>query len=156
VKRPIRPASRTSNGYRWYGDREIRQLQQITAYRSYGVPVCDIRELLAGNNEYVHQQILRKRFTRLEAEIQDLRRQQQAQVAILEHAQALPQSTMNKQRWSDIMRSAGMSDADMQNWHSEFEAREPTAHQEFLESLNIGPDEIRKIRAWSGEHLASD
>lgn len=34
----------------------------------------------------------------------------------------------------------------MHNWHRQFERLEPAAHQEFLESLGIEPDEIRKIR----------
>jgi hypothetical protein len=37
----------------------------------------------------------------------------------------------------------------MRKWHREFEAREPVAHQEFLESLNLDADEIRRIRDWS-------
>ena len=49
------------------------------------------------------------------------------------------------------MRAAGMSDEDMRNWHREFEAREPLAHQEFLESLYLDTDEIRQIRHWSQE-----
>jgi hypothetical protein len=49
------------------------------------------------------------------------------------------------------MRAAGMSDGDMRNWHCEFETREPLAHQEFLESLNLDSDEIRRIRRWSQE-----
>jgi hypothetical protein len=56
---------------------------------------------------------------------------------------------MTKQRWTTIMRAAGMNDADMQNWHREFEAREPAAHQEFLESLHISTAEIKRIRTWS-------
>jgi hypothetical protein len=103
------------------------------------------------SNEQTHQQILRKRFTRLEGEIQDLRRQQQALVAILEQSQTLPQPPMNKQHWSDIMRSTGMSDEDMRNWHREFEIREPLARQEFPESLNIEPGEIKQIRESSAK-----
>ena len=55
----------------------------------------------------------------------------------LEQAPESPQPPMSKERWSGIMRAAGMSDEDMRNWHREFEAREPLAHQEFLESLNL-------------------
>jgi DNA-binding transcriptional MerR regulator len=146
----LEPASRAANGYRWYGEAEAGRLQQIVAYRSYGVPVSDIRELLARDDDQAHEQILRKRFTRLEAEIQDLRRQQQALVAILEQSHTPQQHSMNKARWTGIMRAAGMGDEDMKNWHREFEAREPRGHQEFLESLNIEAAEIQRIRTWSG------
>ena len=56
---------------------------------------------------------------------------------------------MTRSRWSSIMRAAGMSNEDMRNWHREFESREPEAHQEFLESLNIESEEVTRIREWS-------
>jgi len=104
----LEPASRGANGYRWYGDREIERLKQIAGFRSYGVPVRDIRELLARDNDQAHEQILRKRFAQMESEIQDLRRQQQALMAILEQAQESPQPPMSKERWTGIMRAAGI------------------------------------------------
>ena len=42
----LEPALRASNGYRFYGEKEVERLRRITGYRSYGVPVSDIRELL--------------------------------------------------------------------------------------------------------------
>ena len=147
----LEPASRAANGYRWYGEREIERLKQIAGFRSYGVSVRDIRELLARDSDQAHEQILRKRFAQMETEIQDLRCQQQSLLAILEQTPEAPQAPMSKERWSGIMRAAGMSDGDMRNWHREFEAREPLAHQEFLESLNLDTGEIRRIRHWSQE-----
>lgn len=58
---------------------------------------------------------------------------------------------VNKQRWVEIMKAAGLSEADMHNWHREFERLEPDAHQEFLESLGIDAGEIHKIRRESAE-----
>ena len=37
----------------------------------------------------------------------------------------------------------------MNRWHAEFEKHAPAEHQEFLEFLHIGADEITKIREWS-------
>lgn len=56
---------------------------------------------------------------------------------------------INKSRWVEIMRAAGLNEDDMHNWHAEFEKMEPQDHQEFLESLGIEPDEINKIREYS-------
>ena len=53
---------------------------------------------------------------------------------------------INVERWTEIMRAAGLSDEDMHNWHRQFERLEPDAHQEFLESLGIEANEIRSIR----------
>jgi MerR family transcriptional regulator, thiopeptide resistance regulator len=53
---------------------------------------------------------------------------------------------ITKKRWVEIMRAAGLDDEDMRKWHTQFEKMEPQAHQEFLESLGIKPEEIKKIR----------
>ena len=47
------------------------------------------------------------------------------------------------------MRAAGFSEDDMRRWHKEFEKAAPSEHQEFLEYLHIGTDEIAAIRTWS-------
>ena len=56
---------------------------------------------------------------------------------------------INKERWVEIMRAAGLNEKDMHNWHIQFEKMEPEAHQEFLESLGIKATEIQKIRELS-------
>jgi DNA-binding transcriptional MerR regulator len=56
---------------------------------------------------------------------------------------------VNKERWVAIMKAAGLTDDDMRNWHRQFEKMEPEAHQEFLQSLDIGSEEIESIREWS-------
>jgi hypothetical protein len=56
---------------------------------------------------------------------------------------------ITKDKWVSIMRAAGFSEADMDRWHAEFEKNAPAEHQEFLEFIHIGADEIAKIREWS-------
>ncbi len=56
---------------------------------------------------------------------------------------------VNKDRWVEIMKAAGLDEEAMRNWHKQFEAMEPKSHQELLESLNISQDEIKAIRQWS-------
>lgn len=53
---------------------------------------------------------------------------------------------VSKQRWIEIMQAAGFSEQAMHQWHRSFEAMEPQAHQEFLESLGIPAAEIARIR----------
>jgi MerR family transcriptional regulator, thiopeptide resistance regulator len=145
----LRPSVRAANGYRYYGDAEVERIRRIAGYRSYGVSIADIRDLLGRESSGATEQVLRKRFGQLDREIATLRQQQSALVAILERADLRPQQAMTKERWTEIMRAAGMSDEDMLQWHREFEAREPRAHQEFLESLNLSAGEVNRIRAWS-------
>lgn len=60
---------------------------------------------------------------------------------------------MNKQvnvnDWIAMFRDTGLEQAQMEKWHSLFEARHPAGHQSFLEWLGLKPDEIDRIRAKS-------
>lgn len=140
------PAYRSENGYRWYSDKEIKRLEAITSYRSYGLSVASIRTLLNRSGES-QTQILKDHFNELEREIQNLRAQQKAVVVLLQEPSLLEENIVNKERWVEIMVAAGFSETDMVKWHQKFEELEPTEHQKFLESLGISGEEIRKIRA---------
>ncbi|PJC87986.1 MerR family transcriptional regulator [Vibrio sp. HA2012] len=140
------PAYRSENGYRWYGEKEIKRLEAITSYRSYGLSISSIRTLLDRNGES-QTQILKDHFNELEREIQNLRAQQKAVVVLLQEPNLLEENIVNKERWVEIMIAAGFTETDMVKWHQKFEELEPNEHQKFLESLGISGDEITKIRA---------
>jgi len=143
------PASRTDNGYRWYGKTEVARLQSIINYRSFGIAISEIKQLLAKTEDNKQQQILRQQFNNLQIEVQKLRQQQLAIVNFLEAPELLGDNNMTKEKWTEIMRVSGMNDDDMVNWHKEFEKLQPEAHQEFLESLQLDKKEIVRIREWS-------
>lgn len=140
------PAYRSENGYRWYGENEIKRLEAITSYRSYGLSVASIRTLLNRDGES-QSQILKDHFNELEREIQNLRAQQKAVVVLLQEPSLLEENIVNKQRWVEIMVAAGFTENDMVKWHQKFEQLEPLEHQKFLESLGISSEEIVNIRA---------
>lgn len=145
----LSPCTRSENGYRWYGEKETERLESILAYRSFGVPVNIILSLLDGANDQTQEHILHEQFNALEKEVQTLRQQQKAIVMLLEQPDLLGNNTMNKERWTSVMSAAGLNEEDMLNWHRQFETMEPDGHQEFLESLGIGAEEIAKIRVAS-------
>lgn len=53
---------------------------------------------------------------------------------------------VTKQKWVEVMRAAGFTEADMQRWHAQFEQSAPDEHQEFLDFLHIPADEVKMIR----------
>lgn len=55
-----------------------------------------------------------------------------------------------KDQWVALFREIGLTDAQMQRWHAEFERRHPSEHESFLAWLGIGAAEIAKIRAGHG------
>ncbi len=142
----LTPAHRSDNGYRWYGDREIERLEAIVSYRSYGIPVVNIGNLLDRKEGMSQSQILRDHFSKLEKEINLLRKQQKAIVALLQEPTLLEENMVTKDRWVEIMKASGFDEAAMRTWHQKFEEMEPEEHQTFLESLGIDAEEIKVIR----------
>lgn len=153
------PSRRAPNGYRLYDERDRNRLRRILGYRACGVPIREIRGLLRREGQDRIERALRRQFERIEDEIAELRSRQRALVSMLEHAdfspppesdRAAPDAThMTVERWTAIMREAGLTDEDMAAWHRAFEASEPEGHRDFLASLNLAPPEIERIRAWS-------
>jgi hypothetical protein len=91
--------------------------------------------------------VLERRLEALNVEIGRLREQQRVVVRLLEVRARLRSSrSMDKRGWVALLRASGLSDADMHRWHVEFERMAPEAHGDFLESLGIAEDEIRRIR----------
>lgn len=138
--------SRSDSDYRLYGEAQVAILKKILAYRAYGLPLAKIKILLTQASPTTQKQLLNEQFYALDKTISQLRQQQQAIVHCLQSNELLEEDILSKDRWVDIMRAAGFSEDDMLNWHKQFEAMEPEAHQAFLESLKIGADEIEKIR----------
>lgn len=169
----LQPVNRSGGNYRLYSSADVERLRQICLYRKMGVPLRDIRPLVDKHGEEAPAEvILRKRLATLEEEIQRCQSQQQQILRLLEQFSKHPapesrepstrpprraagrktpslsqeNSMINKARWIEIMAAAGFSEQDMMKWHQTFERMEPQSHQEFLESLSIPPDEIKKIR----------
>ncbi|MEO9496829.1 MerR family transcriptional regulator [Vibrio splendidus] len=142
----IEPTSRTSSGYRLYGERELEKFRSILAYRSYGIPVVEIKGLLQQSHGKDREAVLRQQFSALDIEIKKLRQQQHSIMTLLQDPELLIQGQLTKQRWTEILRESGMNDQDMLNWHKQFEKMEPLGHLKFLQSLNIDDDEIEQIR----------
>jgi len=146
----LQPAHRSSAKYRLYGEKELETLRQIRLYRSVGLSVRDVRQLLSGS-EGAAAALLNRRLIELEAEIGELRRHQQAIVRLLQAKKSLLRRTkdMTKEKWVSIMKAAGFTEDDMTRWHREFERAAPEDHQEFLQYLHIAPEEVSSIREWS-------
>ena len=145
----LKPVSRSAAGYRRYGEKDLRRLQQVCAYRDAGLKLEDIRALL-DRPEDDASSVLKRRLVELNAEIEALRSHQRAILKLLRNYDYCERTEMNtKEKWVSIMKAAGFDEADMRRWHVEFERSAPDEHQEFLEFLHIPKEEIASIREWS-------
>lgn len=120
-------------------------------FRRTGLPLADIQKMLAVDAE-PGAEVLEKRLRELGDEILALRNQQQLITAMLKNVRSNEFApAMNKQMWVEMLETAGMDESAKQRWHSEFEARAPQVHYEFLLSLGISESEVERIQKWSRE-----
>ena len=145
----LKPGLRSRAGYRLFGDKESRVLEQICLYRSVGMSVQSIRSMLLNPDTDVSS-LLRRRLQELESDIHRLRDHQRVILRLLKDKNILRRTkNMTKDKWVSIMKAAGFSEDDMRRWHREFEKAAPQDHNEFLQFLHIPAKEIQSIREWS-------
>lgn len=146
----LKPQARSAAGYRLYGPDELERLQSIRRFRDAGLSLGAIRTLLAPGAVSESAQLLEDRLLGVCKEIERLRTQQQQLARLL----ATPRLRSGrfaggKEAWVALLRRAGMSDAQMHDWHRLFEADAPRDHAAFLRSLGLDAKEVARIRKWS-------
>ncbi len=146
----LKPSGRTPSNYRVYSQNDARRLEKICLLRQTGLDLKAVADTLAASEGAVAE-ILEQQVDVLNRRIQSLRRQQHLIVKLLKElkADAMPLRVMDKQSWVQLLRSAGMDEKAMGDWHQAFEQLSPEAHQHFLESLGIPAEEVKVIRRWS-------
>src|SRR4051795_8847878 len=144
----LKPVRRSAGNYRLYGERDLERLRQVCLYRNAGLKL-DIRSILDRPHGDAAS-VLQRRLVELGGEIERLREHQRAIARLLGGANRLRRMRMvTKEKWVEVMRSAGFTDEQMRRWHMEFEKSAPEEHQEFLEFLHIPANEVVRIREWS-------
>ena len=151
----LKPSGRTPSNYRVYTLSDARRLEKIVLLRQAGLDLEAIGNTLKAS-ESALADILERQIDVLNQKIQNLRRQQHLIVALLRDIKAddIPVKVIDKQSWVGLLRSAGMDENAMENWHRAFEQLSPAAHQNFLESLGIPTEEVIAIRRGSQGHCA--
>lgn len=145
----LQPSGRSAGNYRLYTQEDLDRMSKISLYKEAGLSLESITLIL---NEPGSQsaKLLEQRLAQLNIEISQLRQQQQLIIQILGKDSLLRTAkVMNKSQWVKILKSSGMDENAMRQWHIEFERDLPEAHSDFLESLGIDAEEIAEIKAWS-------
>ena len=142
----LTPSGRSEAGYRLYSPDDRDRLATICSFRQAGLTIGDIHHILS-MKEDSNKTILRRRMRKLGDEIRILQTQQHLLAKML-HIQSLAELpvAVDKQAWVQMLRAAGMDEAAMNRWHTEFERRAPEAHHRFLLALGITEDEVLLIR----------
>jgi DNA-binding transcriptional MerR regulator len=150
------PRARSAAGYRLYGTDELERLRTIRRLRDAGLPLADIRNLLAsrggaapgrGPQQPRAAELLEKRLLGLCEDVERIRRQQRLLARLL----ALPEFRgerlqFDKAEWVALLRRAGLDESAMHMWHVEFERESPREHAAFLRSLGLAQNEVDQVR----------
>lgn len=147
----LKPSGRSEAGYRLYSQDDRDRLAAIRGFRQAGLTIEDIERALS-MDEHANGAILKRRMRELGEEIRGLQAQQRLLGRML-RADSLGElpAAVDKQAWIEMLRAAGMDDAAMKKWHTEFERRAPEAHHRFLLDLGISEEEAQLIRQLSKE-----
>jgi DNA-binding transcriptional MerR regulator len=146
----LSPSERAPNGYRRYSDADAKRLARICTYRKAGLSLSDIGRILDDGDGQVSE-ILERRLSELSEEMEAVRRRQRFVISLLKEPEVLARRSgpMDKESWSNLLRDAGFTDADMVRWHRQFEREAPEKHRRFLSLLGIPEEEIDAIRRYS-------
>lgn len=127
--------------------------------RAAGLSLADIGRILDGDSDGDGDGdesgsdlacALEKRLHQLRREMDALREQQGLIAGMLGRPELTANAgPMTKERWTSLLRAAGFSEEDMNQWHIRFEQSAPQEHEQFLRALSIPEDEIRSIRTMS-------
>jgi DNA-binding transcriptional MerR regulator len=144
------PASgRTGSGYRVYTERELGRLERIGHLKQAGLSLKEIRSVLASGGK-PGTRLLEQRMRETADRIVGLKNRQRLLAGMLRKvASGRRPQYVDKRIWVEMLRAAGMDEAAMERWHTEFERRSPERHEEFLLSLGIPTEETARIRSWS-------
>ena len=145
----LSPSSHMKGEYRVYGPLEQERLKLICLYRKSGLSLKVIERIL-DSEETSASACLTARFKQLDRDIVDLKEQQRVIADMLKNPFLLsPSEPMTKELWTKILKSTGLSEEMMRNWHIQFEKAAADEHHAFLQFLQIPDKEIEIIRNWS-------
>lgn len=142
------PTQHSPAGYRIYDAQAIERLKRIVELRSAGMALTTVKRVLETSTPLA--EALEQQVAVLNRQLAQLRDQQRVVLTLLQSRSAARRArTMSKEAWTRMFRSIGLTDVDMRQWHTHFERTMPEAHRDFLESLGLDAQEVRRIRAWS-------
>ncbi|MGD8711062.1 MAG: MerR family transcriptional regulator [Ectothiorhodospiraceae bacterium] len=152
----LTPSAHSPAGYRLYTESDARRMQRIQTFRRAGLPLREIREILATGAADTLEAALENRLSVLNEEISRLRAQQRLVVQLLQRRCGHPSHPqVDVEQWVRMLEEAGMDEEARHRWHAAFERDAPQAHREFLRAIGLDESEVREVRRLSAGAWAS-
>lgn len=134
----LSPSTRTEAGYRLYNEEDEKRLQSILLFRSMGISLDSIRQLLENDGSRLANALL-IRLDELNQEIGELKKRQRNIINLFKEVKTLEEFLSHDQK-SHILFN-GIHPVE---WHEQFEAISPNLHREFLEVLDLIPERMKE------------
>lgn len=145
----LRPSVRSPSNYRFYSNADFKRMERIALLRNTGLPLEKIGELCDAPTDSI-EEALEQHLSQINQEIAERRTRQHLIANLLKHNTVMKKTRiMDKAGWITLLEGAGMDDRAKEIWHTLFEKNAPEAHQDFLESLGMSPEEIKVVRGHS-------
>jgi MerR family transcriptional regulator, thiopeptide resistance regulator len=137
----LSPSARTKAGYRMYSEEDDRKLQNILLFRSMGISLEHIKQLLVVDESGLANALM-KRLDELNREIGELRQRQRNIISLLKDAKIVDRllSRGNAEQIGEVV----LSGIHPLSWHEQFEAISPVLHKEFLAMLDTIPESAKE------------
>lgn len=142
----LRPAARTDAGYRIYDAADVARLATICRLRRAGLPLAEIRRAMDSDTPQLVA-VLAVRLDELDDQIEILRGRQRTILASLAAGREGDRTwSLDKAALTALLDAAGVGPDRQEAWHAAAESADGDLHQRLLESLDLPPDEVARIR----------
>ena len=125
----LKPSSYSESGYRLYTTEDEERLSKIVLFRSMGIPLNRIKELI-GTKQSQLANALMKRLDELNMEIERLKGEQNRIIKLLSEIKILEKHF--EEADPDLDYVPLLNGIDPVKWHSNFENISPEMHRKFI------------------------
>lgn len=137
----LSPSARTEAGYRLYSEEDEARLKRILLFRSMGIPLDSIRQLLETDGSRLANALL-VRLSELNEEIEELKQRQRNIINLFKDVKAIEEYLGDGK--DEFANRILFNEIDPLKWHEQFEAASPNLHREFLKILDLIPESVKK------------
>lgn len=148
----LKPTNKTEAGYRLYSQDDEAKLNKICIYRNTGISLEEVHQVLISE----HSSQLENRLIELDNEIKRIRIQQKLIVKLMGKKEAEIPSLFTAERFGNLLKSIGMSEEEVNDFHIKLELASTDEHLNFLRFLGLDDGMIEKIINLSRDYIKNN
>jgi len=144
----FKPSYFKPNGYRVYSEEKLFELNNVIKLKETGFTLEEIKRIKRNPGFIPDEDMIRSKISEFISEYGEiLNRNKKIKNINGENQEAI---TSVKDEFVQILKSSGMDENDMKQFHRLFEMKMPGIHELFLSFLGFKDEEIKKFKTDSG------